>query len=83
MVQLDEATKLMDEMMKMLIFRPSEKRRMLEDERRSFLDPNVVMDERHRIFRESSHSSPGSSVLTDTKQCVLLLVPIQFTYYIA
>ncbi|XP_072753324.1 uncharacterized protein [Anoplolepis gracilipes] len=53
MVQFDEANKIMDEMMKVTIFKPSEKRRMLEDERKPFPDPNLIMDERHRIFREN------------------------------
>ncbi|XP_011866590.1 PREDICTED: trichohyalin [Vollenhovia emeryi] len=67
MVLFDEARKLMDEMMKVTIFQPSEKRRMLEDERRTFLDPNLVMDARHRIFREDPAGSPAKpSVLAET-----------------
>ncbi|XP_026824401.1 trichohyalin [Ooceraea biroi] len=68
MVQFDEARKLMDEMMKVAIFQPFETRRMLEDERRNFVDPNLVMDARHRIFRENLYSSPARPVLTDTKK---------------
>jgi len=72
MMQFDEARKLMDEMMKVPIFQPSEKRRMLEDEKKSFLDPNLVMDARHRIFRENLYSFPvRKSMLTDTKKYVL------------
>ncbi|KYQ54786.1 hypothetical protein ALC60_06388 [Trachymyrmex zeteki] len=65
----DEVRKLMDEMMKVTIFEPSEKRRMLEDERKTFLDPNLVMDARHRIFREDLASSPAkSSVLAEARR---------------
>ncbi|XP_024871056.1 trichohyalin [Temnothorax curvispinosus] len=70
MVLFDEARKLMNDMMKITIFQPSEKRRMLEDERKTFLDPNLVMDARHRIFREDLASSPAikSSVLTEARR---------------
>ncbi|XP_011702108.1 PREDICTED: trichohyalin [Wasmannia auropunctata] len=69
MVLLDEARKLMDEMMKVTIFQPSEKRRMLEDERKTFPDPNLVMDARHRIFREDLASSPAkASVLAEARR---------------
>jgi len=70
----------MDEMMKVPIFQPSEKRKMLEDEKRSFLDPNLVMDARHRIFRENLYSLPARKLmLTDTKKYVLHQFSIQFT----
>lgn len=69
MVQFDEARQLMDEMMKVTIFQPSEKRRMLEDERSTFLDPNLIMDTRHRIFRENLYkSSAKSSVLAEARR---------------
>lgn len=69
MVLFDEARKLMDEMMKVTIFQPSEKRRMLEDEKKTFLDPNLVMDARHRIFREDLASFPAkSSVLAEARR---------------
>ncbi|XP_012062871.1 PREDICTED: trichohyalin [Atta cephalotes] len=58
----------MDEMMKVTIFEPSEKRRMLEDERKTFLDPNVVMNARHRIFRELASSPAKSSVLAEARR---------------
>lgn len=69
MVRFDEARQLMDEMMKVTIFQPSEKRRMLEDERRTFLDPNLIMDARHKIFRENLCKSPAkSSVLAEARK---------------
>ncbi|KYN07960.1 hypothetical protein ALC62_01065 [Cyphomyrmex costatus] len=69
MVLFDEVRKLMDEMMKVTIFQPSEKRRMLKDEKKTFLDPNIVMDARHKIFREDlASSSAKSSVLTQAKR---------------
>ncbi|KAG5318037.1 CC191 protein, partial [Pseudoatta argentina] len=68
----DEVRKLMDKMMKVTIFEPSEKRRMLEDERKTFLDPNVIMDARHRIFREDLASSPAkSSVLAEARRLLM------------
>ena len=72
----DEVKKLMDEMMKVTIFEPSEKRRMLEDERKTFLDPNVVMNARHRIFRELASSPAKSSVLAEARR----YTPSNFTY---
>lgn len=74
MVLFDEARKLMDEMMKVTIFQPSEKRRMLEDERKTFLDPNLVMDARHRILREDLASFPAkSSVLAEARRYIFEL----------
>lgn len=71
MVQFDEARQLMDEMMKVTIFQPSEKRRMLEDDRKPFLDPNIIMDARHRIFREDlCKSSSKSAVLAEARRYV-------------
>ncbi|KAG5308863.1 CC191 protein, partial [Acromyrmex insinuator] len=68
----DEVRKLMDKMMKVTIFEPSEKRRMLEDERKTFLDPNMVMDARHKIFREDLASSPAkSSVLAEARRLLM------------
>lgn len=61
----------MDEMMKVTIFQPSEKRRMLEDDRSTFLDPNIIMDARHRIFREDlCISSDKAAVLAEARRCV-------------
>jgi len=69
----------MDKMMKVPIFQSSEKRRMLEDEKKSFLDPNLVMDARHRIFRENLYSLPARKpMLIDTKKYVLYQFSIQF-----
>lgn len=71
MVQFDEANKIMDEMMKVTIFKPSEKRRMLEDERKAFPDPNLIMDARHRIFRENFTSfQTKSSILAEARKYV-------------
>ncbi|XP_019698421.1 trichohyalin [Harpegnathos saltator] len=64
MVQFDdEARQLMNEMMKVTILQPSEKRRMLEDDKKTFLDPNIIMDARHRIFREDLHESLNKSAI--------------------
>jgi len=78
MVLFDEARKLMDEMMKVTIFQPSEKRRMLEDERKTFLDPNLVMDARHRVFREDLVNSQAKfSILAEARR----YIPSNFTTY--
>ncbi|KAL6268635.1 hypothetical protein P5V15_001769 [Pogonomyrmex californicus] len=72
MVQFDEARRLMDEMMRITILQPSEKRQMLEDERKTFLDPNLIMDTRHKIFREDiASSSAKSSVLAKAKRSLI------------
>lgn len=69
MVLFDEARKLMNEMMKVTIFQPSEKHRMLKDESKTFLDPNLVMDARHRIFHEDlAISSAKSSALAEAER---------------
>ncbi|KMQ97320.1 coiled-coil domain-containing protein [Lasius niger] len=69
MVQFDEVNKIMDEMMRVTIFKPSEKRRMLEDERKAFPDPNLIMDARHRIFRENFTSfQTKSSILAEARK---------------
>ncbi|XP_014468037.1 PREDICTED: calponin homology domain-containing protein DDB_G0272472 [Dinoponera quadriceps] len=73
MVQFDEARQLMDEMMKATIFHPSEKRRMLEDDRKTFLDPNLIMDARHRIFREElCKSSSKAAILAEARKYKIL-----------
>ncbi|XP_026675064.1 trichohyalin [Ceratina calcarata] len=69
MVHVDEVTNLMDQMMEVDIFRPSEKLRMLKDEEKTFLDPNLIMDARHRVLRENLPASPSrSSVLAEAKK---------------
>ncbi|KAL6438328.1 hypothetical protein ACFW04_004471 [Cataglyphis niger] len=69
MVQFDEVNKIMDEMMKVTIFKSSEKRRMLEDDRKAFPDPNLIMDARHRIFRENFTSfQTKSSILAEARK---------------
>lgn len=72
MVQFDEARKLMDEMMKVTIFQPADKRRMSGDERKALLDPNLIMDARHKIYRENprASSSVKASVLTEAQKYV-------------
>lgn len=71
MVQFDEVNKIMGEMMKVTIFKPSEKRRMLEDEKKIFPDPNLIMDARHRIFRENFSSfQTKSSILAEARKYV-------------
>lgn len=57
----------MDEMMKVTILQPFEKRRMLDGN--TFLDPNLVMDARHRIFREDvRESSSKAAVLAEARR---------------
>lgn len=69
MVHMNEVTNLMDRMMKVNIFHPSEKLRMLKDEEKTFLDPNLIMNARHRILREDlSASSVNDSVLAETRK---------------
>ncbi|CAK9821077.1 Coiled-coil domain-containing protein 191 [Anthophora plagiata] len=69
MVYMNEVTNLMDQMMKVDIFHPSEKLRMLRDEDKTFLDPNVIMDTRHRILRENTSALPANdSVFTEAKK---------------
>lgn len=69
MVHMNEVTNLMDRMMKVSIFHPSEKLRMLKDEEKTFLDPNLIMNARHRILREDlSASSVNDSVLAETRK---------------
>ncbi|XP_029680501.1 trichohyalin [Formica exsecta] len=69
MVQFDEVNKIMDEMMKVTIFKSSEKRRMVEDEKKAFPDPNLIMDARHRIFRENFTSfQTKSSILAEARK---------------
>nr|XP_031829367.1 coiled-coil domain-containing protein 191 [Nomia melanderi] len=64
-----ELTDLLDRMMKTDIFHPSEKLRMIRDEEKSFLDPNLIMDARHRILREDLSVSPTKcSVLAEAKR---------------
>ncbi|XP_076766117.1 uncharacterized protein LOC143432976 [Xylocopa sonorina] len=69
MVQMNEMTNLLEQMMNVDIFHPSEKLRMLSDEERAFLDPNLIMDARHRMCREDSSVSPtNDSVLAEAKK---------------
>lgn len=73
MVHINEVTDLMDQMMKVEIFRSSEKLRMVKDEETTFLDPNLIMDARHRILREDLSVSPTeSSVLAEARRCDLM-----------
>lgn len=70
MVQIDQVTNLMDQMMNMDILHPSEKLQMLEDAEMKFLDPNIIMDTRHRIFRENLTATPTNGpVRMGTKKC--------------
>lgn len=65
---MNEVTNLMDRLMKVNIFHPSEKFRMLKDEEKTFLDPNIIMNERHRILQEKSNSPFNDSVLKEAKK---------------
>nr|XP_034187406.1 calponin homology domain-containing protein DDB_G0272472 isoform X1 [Osmia lignaria] len=70
MVHLSEATAdLMDQLMKVDIFHPLEKLQLLKDDKRTFLDPNVIMDERHRTLRENFYVPPAErSILAEAKK---------------
>ncbi|KAK1126325.1 hypothetical protein K0M31_004952 [Melipona bicolor] len=72
MVYMNEVTNLMDRMIKVNIFHPLEKLRMLRDEEKTFLDPNFIMNARHRISREnSSASSANSFVLAEARKLLM------------
>ncbi|XP_012341545.1 calponin homology domain-containing protein DDB_G0272472 [Apis florea] len=71
MIQMNEVTNLMDRLMKVNIFHPSEKLRMLKDEEKTFLDPNIIMNERHRILQEKSNSPFNGSVLKEAKKLLI------------
>ncbi|KAK9307873.1 hypothetical protein QLX08_001937 [Tetragonisca angustula] len=72
MVYVSEVTNLMDRMMKVNIFHPLEKLRMLRDEEKTFLDPNFIMNARHRISRENLSASPvNSSVLEEARKLLM------------
>ncbi|XP_033336912.2 uncharacterized protein LOC117226558 [Megalopta genalis] len=69
MTHASQLTDLMDRMMNVDIFQPSEKHRMTQDERKTFLDPNLIMDARHRILREDLSASPTKcSVFAEAKR---------------
>lgn len=69
MIRANELTDLLDRMMKTDIFHPSEKLQMIRDEEKTFLDPNLIMDARHRILREDLSVSPTKcSVLAEAKR---------------
>lgn len=68
---MNEVTNLMDRLMKVNIFHPSEKLRMLKDEEKTFLDPNIIMNERHRISQEKSNSPFNGSVLKEAKKLLI------------
>lgn len=73
MIEMNEVTNLMDRLMKVNIFHPSEKLQMLKDEEKTFLDPNIIMNERHRILQEKSNSLFNGSVLKEAKKYDILL----------
>ncbi|XP_054002554.1 golgin subfamily A member 6-like protein 26 [Hylaeus anthracinus] len=67
MVYANEVTDIVDRMMKVNIFPSSEKLAMLRD--KEILDPNLIMDARHRILREDLSISPTKhSVLAETRR---------------
>ncbi|XP_078037143.1 uncharacterized protein LOC144470149 isoform X2 [Augochlora pura] len=69
MSRANQVTDLMDRMINVDIFQPSEKHRMTQDERKTFLDPNLIMDARHRILREDLSASPTKcSVFAEAKR---------------
>ncbi|XP_076389644.1 uncharacterized protein LOC100874723 [Megachile rotundata] len=70
MVHLNEATEdLMGQLMKVNIFHRLEKLEMAKDDEKTFLDPNVVMDERHRTLRENFLlTSAERSALAEAKR---------------
>ncbi|XP_076655615.1 uncharacterized protein LOC143360546 [Halictus rubicundus] len=68
MTRPSQVTDLMDRMMKVDVFQPSKKLRMTRDQERTFLDPNLIMDARHRILREDLTVSPTKcSVFAEAK----------------
>ncbi|XP_076297639.1 uncharacterized protein LOC143217344 [Lasioglossum baleicum] len=69
MARASQVTDLMNRMMKVDVFEPLEKLRMARDQERTFLDPNLIMDARHRILREDLSVSPTkSSVFAEAKR---------------
>ncbi|KAK2579127.1 hypothetical protein KPH14_001297 [Odynerus spinipes] len=69
MVRLDEVDDLVNQMMKAPIFLPSDKHRLLEDENKGLLDPNLIMDARHKIIRDMlSDSGAKCSALEEAKR---------------
>ncbi|XP_043265345.1 trichohyalin isoform X2 [Colletes gigas] len=70
MIHANDVTDLVDQITKVNIFSSSEKLRMSRDkEKTTFLDPNLIMDARHRIPREDlSVSSMKYSALAEAKR---------------
>ncbi|KAG7213417.1 hypothetical protein KM043_002702 [Ampulex compressa] len=69
MVRFDEVTEFMNQMMKVQVLPSSGKRKILEDDSKTLLDPNLIMDTRHRIFRENLSDSPAKcSVLAEARR---------------
>lgn len=69
MVHLDEVDNLMNQMMKVSIFSHSEKHRLLKDDNKGFLDPNLIMDTRHKVIRDTMFNSDANcSALIEAKR---------------
>ncbi|XP_043505943.1 golgin subfamily A member 6-like protein 22 [Polistes fuscatus] len=70
MVHLEELDDLVNQMMKVPIFSHSEKQRLLEDDNNTgFLDPNLIMDTRHKITRETLNNPDANcSALAEAKR---------------
>ncbi|XP_015591593.1 trichohyalin [Cephus cinctus] len=73
-VRFNDAREVMEQMLRVPIFRISEKRIMLMDGIEDFTgpDPNLIMDARHKIFKEPLPMSPSrSSILAEAKRLLL------------
>ncbi|XP_035735873.1 trichohyalin-like [Vespa mandarinia] len=69
MVHLDEVDNLMNQMMKVPIFSHSEKHRLLKDDNNGFLNPNLIMDTRHKVIQDTLFNPDANcSALTEAKR---------------
>ncbi|KAL2741396.1 golgin subfamily A member 6-like protein 1 [Vespula maculifrons] len=69
MVHLDEVDNLMNQMMKVPIFSHSEKHRLLKDDNKGLLDPNLIMDTRHKVIRDTLFNPDANcSALIEAKR---------------
>ncbi|XP_076629362.1 uncharacterized protein LOC143345794 [Colletes latitarsis] len=69
MIHANDVTDLVDQITKVNIFSSSEKIGMSRDKEKTSLDPNLIMDARHRIPREDlSVSSMKYSVLAEARR---------------
>lgn len=70
MAHFDKVKEVIDLMMVMPIFGSTEKRKILGENNKTILNPNLIMDIRHEIFREPlSLSLKTKSVKDEAKRC--------------